>query len=451
MSRNQAAQIRLSDHFTSGKMIRYTLPSILMTIFTSIYGMVDGFFISNFAGSTQFAAVNLIMPFIMIMGAIGTVFGSGGSALISMKMGMKREKEANEIFSFLVYTIIVVGAGLSIFGFFAAEPVARLFGATDEMLPYCVTYCRILMFGNIQFVLQYMFQVLMPTAEKPTLGLIITVSAGCTNMILDFLFVGVLKMGVPGAALATVLCQSVGGLVPLFYFANKKNPTFLHLGRTHFSWKWLAKTTGNGSSEFMTNVATSLVSILYNLQLMKFAGSDGVAAYGVIMYGGYVFMGVYFGFSMGISPVISYHYGAGNTDELKGLFRRSIRIITAFMIVLVAVAEIFAGPISSIFVGYDRDLLAFTTTAFRIYSFSYVFMGFNIFGSSLFTALNNGAISALISFARTLFFQVLCVLLLPALFHSVNGIWSAVIFAEGFCLILTTFCIMKYRKRYNYM
>lgn len=443
--------IRLSDHFTAGRMIRYTLPSMLMMIFTSIYGMVDGFFISNYAGSTQFAAVNLIMPFIMIMGVIGTVFGSGGSALISMKMGMGEKEEANQIFSFLVWTAIITGAVLSVFGFFMAGPVAELFGASEKMYPYCVTYCRILMFGNIQFILQYMFQVMMPTAEKPGLGLAITVTAGCTNMVLDFLFVGVLRMGVNGAALATVLCQTVGGVLPLIYFASKKNPTFLHLCHTHFSWKWLGKTAGNGSSEFMTNVATSLVSILYNFQLMKWAGSDGVAAYGVIMYGGYIFMGVYFGFSMGISPVISYHYGAGNTAELKGLFKRSLCIIAGFMVVLVTAAEIFARPISAIFVGYDRELLDFTTNAFMIYSLSYVVMVFNIFGSSLFTALNNGGVSALISFARTLVFESASVMILPEIFKSVNGIWSAVIAAEVLCLILTITCVMKFRNRYHYL
>lgn len=443
-------KIQLKDHFTYKKMIRYTTPPILMMIFTSIYGMVDGFFISNYAGSLQFAAVNLIMPFVMILGAVGTVFGSGGSALISMKMGMDQKKEANEIFSFLTYTAVVLGIVLSIIGIVFAEPVSRLFGATDKMLPYCISYCRINMYGNIQFILQYMYQVLMVTAEKPTLGLKVTVAAGCTNMVMDWAFCGLLHLGVPGAAWATVMSQTIGGVLPLIYFAWKKNPTFLHLGRTHFSWKWLGRVTGNGASEFMTNIATSIVSILYNFQLMKYAGSDGVAAYGVIMYGGFIFMGVYFGFSMGIAPVISYHYGAGDTKELKGLFRRALHIITAFMIVLVVLAEVFAEPICAIFVGYDKDLLKLTTTAFMIYSFSYVFMGYNVFGSSLFTALNNGAISALISFARTLFFEVICVLTLPVIFGGVNGVWSAVIFAEGFCLILTIFCIFKYRKKYHF-
>lgn len=441
-------KIRLSDHFTYQKMLRFTLPSILMMIFTSIYGVVDGFFISNYAGSVAFAGVNLIMPFVMILGAIGTVFGSGGSALVSMKMGMGQKKEANEIFSFLVYTVIVIGLILSILGFVLAEPVSIALGATDEMLPYCVTYCRINMIGNVQFILQYMFQVLLVTAERPQLGLWVTVAAGVSNMILDWLFVGVLGWGVSGAAWATVTSQTIGGVLPLLYFIFP-NKSILHLGRTHINWGWFGQAATNGASEFMSNISMSIVSMLYNRQLMAYAGSDGVAAYGVIMYANFIFTGVYFGYSMGIAPVISYHYGAENNSELKGLFKKSLRLITAFMVVLTSLAEIFAPLIVAIFVGYDKDLLAMTSTAYRIYALAFIFMGFNVFGSSFFTALNNGAVSALISFARTLLFQVVSVLILPRIF-GINGVWSAVIVAEGLSLILTVACLMKYRGRYHY-
>lgn len=441
-------KIKLSDHFTYKKMLRFTLPSIMMMIFTSIYGVVDGFFISNYTGSVPFAAVNLIMPFVMILGAIGTVFGSGGSALVSMKMGMGKKREANEIFSFLVYTVIAVGLVLSIAGFVLAEPVSRALGATDEMLPYCITYCRINMVGNVQFILQYMFQVLLVTAERPQLGLFVTIAAGVANMILDWLFVGVFGWGVSGAAWATVTSQTIGGVLPLIYFALP-NKSILHLGKTHMSWSWLWRAASNGASEFMSSISMSIVSMLYNRQLLTYAGSDGVAAYGVIMYANFIFTGVYFGYSMGIAPVISYHYGADNTDELKGLFKRSLHLITAFMVVLTTLAEIFAPLIVSIFVGYDADLLSMTTAAYRIYSLAFIFMGYNVFGSGFFTALNNGAVSALISFMRTLFFQAVSVLLLPLLF-GINGIWSAVIVAEGLCLILTAACLVKYRGRYRY-
>lgn len=441
-------KIRLSDHFTYQKMLRFTLPSILMMIFTSIYGVVDGFFISNYAGSVAFAGVNLIMPFVMILGAIGTVFGSGGSALVSMKMGMGQKKEANEIFSFLVYAVIAIGLILSILGFILAEPVSIALGATDKMLPYCVTYCRINMIGNVQFILQYMFQVLLVTAERPQLGLWVTIAAGVSNMILDWLFVGIFGWGVSGAAWATVTSQTIGGVLPLLYFIFP-NKSILHLGRTHINWGWFGRAATNGASEFMSNISMSIVSMLYNRQLMAYAGSDGVAAYGVIMYANFIFTGVYFGYSMGIAPVISYHYGAENTGELKGLFKKSLRLITAFMVVLTSLAEIFAPLIVAIFVGYDKDLLAMTSTAYRIYALAFIFMGFNVFGSSFFTALNNGAVSALISFARTLLFQVVSVLILPRIF-GINGVWSAVIVAEGLSLILTVVCLMRYRSKYQY-
>lgn len=441
-------EIKLSDHFTYKKMLRFTFPSIMMMIFTSIYGVVDGFFISNYTGSVPFAAVNLIMPFVMILGAIGTVFGSGGSALVSMKMGMGRKKEANEIFSFLVYFVIAIGLVLSVIGFVLAGPVSRALGATDEMLPYCISYCRINMIGNVQFILQYMFQVLLVTAERPQLGLFVTIAAGVANMVLDWLFVGIFGWGVPGAAWATVTSQTIGGVLPLIYFALP-NKSILHLGKTHMNGGWLWRAASNGASEFMSSISMSIVSMLYNRQLLTYAGSDGVAAYGVIMYANFIFTGVYFGYSMGIAPVISYHYGADNTDELKGLFHKSLRLITVFMVVLTVLAEICAPYIVYIFVGYDKDLLSMTTLAYRIYSLAFIFMGYNVFGSGFFTALNNGAVSALISFMRTLFFQAVCVIFLPMLL-GINGVWSAVIVAEGLCLILTAACLLKFRGRYHY-
>lgn len=441
-------KIKISDHFNYSKMLRFTLPSIMMMIFTSIYGMVDGFFISNFVGAVPFAAVNLVMPFIMVLGAVGMVFGSGGSALVSMKLGMGKKEEANEIFSFLIYSALVFGTVLSAVGFVAAEPVARFLGATDEMLPYCITYIRINMLGNVQFILQYMFQVFFVTASKPHFGLYVTLAAGFANMILDGVFLGVLGMGVDGAACATVLSQTIGGVLPLVYFALPGRKA-LRIGKTRLNLRWIFDTVSNGLSEFLSSISSSVVGMLYNFQLLKYAGAAGVAAYGVIMYGNFIFTGVYFGYSMGIAPAVSYHYGAENTKELKGLFAKSLHIIAAFMVILTALAEVFAPQIVSIFVGYDGELLAFTTQAYRIYALSFIFMGFNVFGSGFFTALNNGKISALISFGRTLVFEVIFILLLPAIF-GINGIWSAVIAAESAAFVLTIACLMRYRKVYQY-
>ncbi len=442
-------KIKISDHFNYSKMLRFTFPSIMMMIFTSIYGMVDGFFISNFAGAVPFAAVNLVMPFIMVLGAVGMVFGSGGSALVSMKLGMGKREEANEIFSLLIYSALVLGALLSAIGFVFAGPVSRFLGATDEMLPYSITYIRINMLGNVQFILQYMFQVFFVTASKPHFGLYVTLAAGFANMILDGIFLGVLGMGVDGAAAATVISQTIGGALPLVYFALPGRKT-LRIGKTHFHWRWIIDTVSNGLSEFLSSVSSSIVGMLYNFQLLKYAGAMGVAAYGVIMYGNFIFTGVYFGYSMGIAPAISYHYGAENTDELRGLFKRSLHLITVFMAVLTTLAEVFAPQIVSIFVGYDARLLAFTTQAYRIYAISFIFMGFNVFGSGFFTALNNGRISALISFGRTLVFEVIFILLLPAVF-GIRGIWSAVIAAECAAFVLSCVCLLRYRKVYKYV
>lgn len=441
--------IKLSDHFNHKKMLQFTFPSIMMMIFTSIYGMVDGFFISNFVGSTEFSAVNLILPYIMLFGAVGMVFGTGGSALVSMLLGMKEEKKAVETFSFLVYFGAAAGLVLTFVGIFFLEPVAVALKASKEMLPYCISYGRVCLIGTVPFILQNLFQAFFITAEKPQLGFKVTVAAGLTNMVFDGLFMGVMGFGVESAAAATVMGQVVGGVIPLFYFA-KPQSSRLKLVKARFNGSALIRTLTNGSSEFMTDISMSIVNMLYNVQLMKFAGEFGVAAYGVLMYTNFVFVGVYFGFSMGIAPVVGYHYGAENTDELKSLLKKCLHIILAFSLILTFFAIAFAEPISRIFVGYNEELLSITVNAYRIYSISFIFMGLNIFGSSFFTALNNGAISALISFARALVFQIIAILTLPAVF-GINGIWYAVIAAEAGALILTVSCFIACRKKYKYL
>lgn len=441
-------KIRLSDHFTYRRMLRFTFPSIMMMIFTSIYGIVDGFFISNYVGSLAFASVNLIMPLLMIVSAVGSIFGTGGSALISIQLGMGKKKTANEIFSFLVYAVLVIGTILSVLGYIYARELALLLGATEEMLPYCVLYARINMIGNVQYILQYMFQVLLVTAEKPHLGLAVTIVAGVSNMVLDWLFMGVLHFGVAGAAWATVTSQTIGGVLPLLYFALP-NHSLLRLGRTRFSWNWLGKAASNGSSEFLSVISASVVAVAYNGQLLHYAGTNGVAAFGVLMYANMIFTGVYFGFSMGIAPVIGYHYGADDREELHGLFKKSLFLITSFMIILTLLAEVFAGLLARIFVGYDAELLRMTTSAFRIYDLSFIFMGYNIFGSSFFTALGNGPVSAFLSILRTLVFRIGSVYILPRIL-GLNGIWSAVIVAELLSLLFTVGCLMKFRGKYHY-
>lgn len=440
--------IKLSDHFDCKRLLRFTFPSVIMMIFTSVYGVVDGLFVSNYAGPTQFTAVNLIMPFLMIFGAIGFMIGAGGSALVSMTLGTGNQKRANEIFSLLIYVLIAVGAVFTLLGIIFIKPVAVLLGATGDLLDYCVSYGTIIILALVPFMLQNVFQSFMVTAERPKLGLYITIAAGVCNMLLDILFVACFGWGVEGAAAATAASQFVGGLVPFLYFIFSKKSR-LKLVKTKFYGREILKACTNGSSEFMTNVSISLVNMLYNHQLLIYAGQDGVASYGVIMYVGFIFVAVYIGYSIGCAPIVGYHYGAGNCGELKNIRKKSLGIIAVFSIVLTLLAELSAPLLANIFVGYDSNLFAMTVHGFILYSFSYLLCGFNIYGSAFFTALNNGAVSALISFSRLFVFQVLSVIFLPLLI-GVDGIWFSIVPAELMALLLTLICFKVNRKKYKY-
>lgn len=442
-------RIQLLDHFTYGKLIRFTLPSIAMMIFTSIYGVVDGFFVSNYVGGTPFAALNLIMPFIMVMSAIGFMFGSGGSALVAFTLGTGDKKKASEIFSLIIYLLIGIGLVLSILGFILARPVALMLGATETMVDYCVTYARVCTLGLVPFMLQNSFQSFTVVAEKPRLGLYVTIAAGVTNMFFDWLFMGVLGMGIGSAAAASVMGMYVGGGLPFIYFL-KKNSSLLRLTRPSKDYSAIGKAAVNGSSEFMTNISVSVVNMLYNFQLMKFAGEHGVSAYGIIMYTNFIFLGVFFGYAIGVSPIIGYHYGTGEKKELKNVFSKSLKLISAAAVIMVIVAELLSRPLAMIFASYDKELLAITTHAIQIYSISFLLMGFNIFGSALFTALNDGLVSAIISFFRTLLFQIASVLILPMIF-GLDGIWFSIICAELLALVVTGYCVLKFRKKYGYV
>lgn len=440
--------IQLSEHFTVSKLLKFVAPSIIMMIFTSIYGVVDGFFVSNFVGKTQFAAVNLIMPFIMAVVTVGFMLGTGGSALVAKTLGEGDESKAKKYFSMIVYTALIGGIILSVISFFLVRPIAVLFGAEGELLEYSVLYAHILVFSLPMFMLQNVFQVFFVTAEKPHLGLYVIISAGVTNMILDFLFIAVFHFGLAGAAVATAIGETVGGLVPMIYFA-RPNSSRLKLVRTKPEWKALGQACFNGSSELMTNISASVVNMLYNFQLMKFAGQDGIAAYGVIMYVNFIFIAIFIGFSIGSSPIIGYHYGAENNDELKSLLKKSLMIIATISLSLTVFAELLSSPLAKIFVSYDENLFAMTRDGYRLYTLSYLICGFNIWGSAFFTALNNGFMSATISFLRILVFQIICLLLLPAIF-DVNGIWISIVIAEFLAVSVTATLIIKNRKKYQY-
>jgi putative MATE family efflux protein len=443
-------KIQLSDHFSYKKLIIFTIPSIAMMIFTSIYGVVDGFFVSNFAGKTPFAAVNLIMPFLMILSTVGFMFGTGGTAIVAKTFGEGDHERANRYFSLFVYFSFALGILFAILGIVFIRPISILLGADGELLENCIVYGRIILAAMPFFVLQLLFQSFFVAAEKPNLGLWVTVSSGVTNMVLDAVLVVLLPehLKLIGAAIATAMSQVVGGVVPLFYF-GRKNSSILRLGKTHFDGKAILKACTNGSSEFMSNVSMSLVGMLYNIQLIKYAGENGIASYGVMMYVSMIFAAAFIGYSIGTAPIIGYNEGAQNHKELKSLLKKSLIMIGIFGVAMVIAAELLAVPLSNIFVGYDPELYDLTVSGFKIFSLSFIFMGFAIFGSGFFTALNDGLTSALISFLRTLVFQIAAVLLLP-LIWGINGVWISIVVAEFMAVVFTVIFLVIKRKQYHY-
>jgi len=442
-------KIKLSDHFTYSKLLRFVFPSIIMMVFTSIYGVVDGLFVSNFAGKTAFASINLVMPFVMILGGIGFMIGTGGTALVSKVLGEGKKEKANEIFTMMIVFTLLLGALLSVIGVISMPWVAKFLGATEEMMADCVLYGRIVTGFTVAFMLQNVFQSFLIAAEKPKLGLLATVLAGITNMALDAIFIIVFKWGVAGAAIATGLSQCVGGIFPLIYFL-RKNSSLLRLTTTKLEIKPILNACGNGSSELMSNISSSVVSMIYNFQLMKYVGEDGVSAYGVLMYVQFIFVAIYIGYAIGCAPITGYHFGARNHNELKNMLRKSSFLSAVSGVVLTILAIALSSPLAKLFVGYDEELYELTRHAFRLFAYSFLLAGLNIFTSSFFTALNNGAVSAVISFMRTLIFQTSSVLILP-IFLGVDGIWWAITVAEFFAFILSLIFLFAKRKKYNYI
>ncbi len=442
-------RIKLSEHFTYKKLYLFVLPSVVMMICTSIYSIVDGLFVSNFVGKTAFAAVNLIMPVFGALSAIGFMLGTGGSAIVAKTLGEKKQELADQYFSMLIYALIIGSVTISTLAQIFVRPVSILLGADGQLLEYCVLYFRIMLISLPCFMLQCAFQSFFVAAEKQKLGLYLSIGSGVINMVFDFLFIAVFHWGIAGAAVATALGEIFGGVFPIVYFARKNN-SLLKLTRTKFYPKALLKACTNGSSELLSSLSSSLVGALYNLQLLRFAGENGVAAYGTIMYVNFIFAGIFLGYSMGCAPIVSYNYGAENHDELKNLFKKSIRSILCGGVVLVCLAQLLAVPLAAIFVGYDKELFDMTCQGFRICAMSFLVCGMNIFGSSFFTALNNGLLSALISFLRTLVFQTVIILTLPLLLE-LTGIWLSGLISEILTLIVTVTCLAANRKKYHYV
>ncbi len=441
-------KIQISEHFTYGKLFRFTISPILMMVFTSLYGIVDGFFVSNYVGKTSFAAVNLVMPVLMAIGTVGFMIGTGGSAIVSKTIGEGDRDRANRYFSMLIYAATVISVILSVIGVIFARPISIALGAEGELLENCVVYSRILFAAEVAFVLQNVFQSFLVTAGKPEFSFYISVASGVANMFLDWLFVGVFGWGLAGAAIATVIGQVIGGILPLIYFA-RKNTSLLRLTKARFDKKVFFRTCGNGSSEMVSNLSMSVVNMLYNMQLLNIVGEDGISAYGVIMYVNFVFAAIFIGYSIGSAPLVGYNYGADNRRELKNLYRKSVNIMLILGVILTIAAELLSGVMVNIFVSYDPALAEMTKHGFMLFSLAFPMMGLNIWTSSFFTALNNGVISALISFVRTLIFQIAAVFILPMLLE-LDGVWLAVVAAEVLAFIMSWGFLIAKKKKYGY-
>ena len=444
-------RIQLCEHFDYKKLLRFVFPSVAMMVFGSVYGIVDGLFVSNIVGKTPFAALNLIYPFIAVLSALGFMIGAGGNAIVSKTLGEGEKEKANQYFSMLIYVSLVLGIAIAVFGITTVRPVSILLGAEgEEMIENCVVYGSIIFAGIPFFMLQNAFQIFFITAERPNYGFYVTVAAGCGNMFLDWLFMAVFEWGIAGAALATISSQFIGAVIPVVYFLRKHNSSLLRLGKGPFVWKVFWKTCTNGSSEFVTNVSGNIVAMLYNFQLMRFAGEDGVAAYGVLMYANWIFVAILFGYVTGAAPIIGYHFGAQHHGELQNLFKKSMVLMTLGGIALTGLTVLSADLLSGIFVGYDAVLFEMTKRAVLISAFAFLICGINIFGSGFFTALNNGLISAVISFLRTVDFQVAAVMILP-IFWEIDGIWWSMVVSELLSFMVTIFCLIKHKNRYHYV
>lgn len=441
-------KVELSGHYSVRRLALTSLPAIAMMMITSIYSIVDGFFVSNFAGSTEFAALNLVWPALALVSAIGLMIGTGGSALVSKTIGEGDTGRACSIFTMLIRLCLEAGAVVTVLLFIFMKPVVVALGAEGDMIPLAVTYGRIVVLSMPMFILQMAFQSFYMTAERPELGTRMSIICGCLNIALDAIFIIGFGWGLTGAALGTTIALAAGGAYPLIFFASKRNRTHLRFVKTRgFDWGAILKACTNGMSEYVGNIALNVVSIGYNLQLMKYIGEDGVSAYGIIMYVGFIFAAVFIGYNLCVSQVIAFNYGAGNKAELKSLLFKSLGLIAAAGTVMTAIAEFTAPGLSRIFVGYDEGLCAITRHALRIYMLSFLLCGFNMFCSAWFTALGNGLVSALAAFVRTLVFELATVFILPGII-GIDGIWCSVCVAEVLAAIMAAALIYGFRKRY---
>lgn len=438
----------ISQHFKPMQLIRYTMPSMIMMMFMSIYTIADGTIVSKFLGDSALSALNIAYPVVFLVNGIGIMLGTGGSAIIAKKLGEAKDQEAKENFSFFLFTGVVIGLILSALVFVFHAPIIRLLGATDALYQNTKLYLLISMAFAPITVLQLMFQCYFSTAGKPQYSLILTIAGGVVNVVLDLIFIGVLHMGVEGAAIATGLGQCILGFFGLFYFAWKRDGLCFVKFPVHF--QTLGQACYNGSSEMVSNLANAVVTLLFNLIMIRLAGEAGVAAITIVLYGQFLFNSLYLGFTIGVAPILSYHYGANTTDELQNVTRLSLIFISISSIVLALVAFLSSEFIVNVFVKPGTQTHAIACYGFALFSINYIFAGTNLFASSLFTALSDGTRSAILSFSRTLFWMVVCLLILPSLF-GLTGVWLAVPVAEFLTFLLSLIFLWKYNSKFHYL
>lgn len=442
-------RIELSGHYSVRRLLVSAVPSIVMILVTSLYSIVDGVFVSNFAGTTPFAALNLMWPAMQVVTVLGLMVGTGGSALVSKTKGEGDDKKADAIFSTLVRFTLILGVIMGALFFILTPQIARWLGAEGELLRQSIIYARICISVAPVFMIQMAFNSFFMAAEKPQLGTALSIASGITNIIVDAVLIVWLKMGIAGAAIGTASGMAVGGLYPIFYFSSKRNSSSLHLVKNTAEFRHVLKACSNGLSEYVGNIALSVVSICYNVQLMKYLGENGVSVYGILMYLGFAFASLFIGYNIMATPVIGYNYGAGNRPELKSLLNKSMGIVLTTGILLAGIVTALARPLATIFVSYDPELLDLAVRAIRIYFISFTICGINMFTSAWFTGLNNGIVSAVAAFTRTLVFELGAVFVIPALF-GIDAIWAAVNVAEVLALILSAALILAFRRRYGY-
>ncbi len=438
----------ISQKFTLTSLLKFALPTTIMMVVLSIYTLVDGVFVSNFVGELAFSAINIIFPFISLIFALGIMAATGGNALVANNLGQGDDEKARENFTLIVIFATGLGLLLMMVGIVFNKEIARLLGATPLIEEYARDYLSTLAPFIPLAIWMGFSQILFVTIGKPTLGLIATLVGGITNIIFDYLFIVVMNMGIKGAALGTGLGYSLPGLFFIYYFLfHRKNS--LYFVKPRWRARVLLKTFTNGSSEFVANLATSITTFMFNLIILDLAGEQGVAAIGIILYAQFLLMSAFLGYAQGVAPIFSYAYGARDHLQLKKVFSISIRVIILFSLAIASFSYFASSSIVGIFVERQSQVFSLAKNGFSVFSLSFLFMGVNIFSSSLFTAFSNGKISASISFLRTLVFILGYLLFLPR-FLGLPGVWLAIPLAEFTTMFFSISYLTIQRKKYHY-